>query len=369
MELEFDKEIDALLRKAGKSGEAAAPVLDSHLDADEISMFAENAAPEAARSRMIVHFADCDRCRTILSNVVALNLENPVAEQTESVVPLKNEVEGPSSLAGWFSTRNLAFGFGALALVFAGFMGFAVIRNMTSGPTELAQADQKESNAAAKVTEAASNTTAGAPVMAESESANTNSEQLVADPASPEAPLAIAKNNAITGKDVARRQETDNDGFSGARSDLGRMRDSADKRTVSEVREETMDDSMAAEGKRAARQSQPAPPPPAKPSASVLTTRGAVEKKKEDERAVSADEEVAADAVAPADQNKRQVSGRTFNKRNGIWYDSSYRNEPTTNVRRGTSNYRSLDAGVRSIADQLPGTIVVVWKTKAYKIQ
>jgi hypothetical protein len=72
MEFEFDKEMDALLRKAAKSG-LAETAADSHLDADEISMFAENAMPDAARSQAISHMADCGRCRTILSNVAVLN--------------------------------------------------------------------------------------------------------------------------------------------------------------------------------------------------------------------------------------------------------------------------------------------------------
>ena len=84
MEFEFDKEMDALLRKAAKSGLANAGAVDSHLDADEISMFAENAMLDAARSQAISHMADCGRCRTILSNVAVLNAE---AENDTAVTP------------------------------------------------------------------------------------------------------------------------------------------------------------------------------------------------------------------------------------------------------------------------------------------
>ena len=56
MELEFDKEMDSLLRK---SGEASRGVLVGdkpdekpkvHLDADQLSAFAENAMPEKSRT-------------------------------------------------------------------------------------------------------------------------------------------------------------------------------------------------------------------------------------------------------------------------------------------------------------------------------
>ena len=61
---DFDKEIDAILRKA-RGGESVI-LNNSHLDADEISAFAENALPDAARMRFTAHFADCGRCRKIL---------------------------------------------------------------------------------------------------------------------------------------------------------------------------------------------------------------------------------------------------------------------------------------------------------------
>ena len=73
MELEFDKEIDALIRGRGVSAGDSPP--KGHLDADEISAFAENALPERTRTLHMAHIADCDRCRKILSNLIALNAE------------------------------------------------------------------------------------------------------------------------------------------------------------------------------------------------------------------------------------------------------------------------------------------------------
>ena len=68
MELEFDKEIDALLRKA-RSGTSVAG-RGEHLDADAIAAFAEGALPAAARKTYTAHFADCDSCRKALSHHV-----------------------------------------------------------------------------------------------------------------------------------------------------------------------------------------------------------------------------------------------------------------------------------------------------------
>jgi hypothetical protein len=85
MELEFDKEIDALMRKGGVS--VGGSPAGGHLDADEISAFAENAMPERSRALYLGHFAECDRCRKILSNLIALNAEAE-PEKAAAAIPL-----------------------------------------------------------------------------------------------------------------------------------------------------------------------------------------------------------------------------------------------------------------------------------------
>ncbi len=54
MDFEFDKEIDVLLRQArkGETVFAATTPQTAHLDADEISAFAENALPEKAKQHL-----------------------------------------------------------------------------------------------------------------------------------------------------------------------------------------------------------------------------------------------------------------------------------------------------------------------------
>ena len=65
----------------------------------------------------------------------------------------------------------------------------------------------------------------------------------------------------------------------------------------------------------------------------------------------------------------RSVGGKTFNNVGGIWFDSAYNNQKQKTVTRGTQDYQKLDSGLRSIADQFSGTVVVLWKSKAYRIQ
>ena len=71
----FDKEVDSLLRRRVRAGAEArgdggrAAHAAAHLDADELSAFAEGALPPSARLAAVSHLAGCDECRVkIMSN-------------------------------------------------------------------------------------------------------------------------------------------------------------------------------------------------------------------------------------------------------------------------------------------------------------
>jgi len=63
------------------------------------------------------------------------------------------------------------------------------------------------------------------------------------------------------------------------------------------------------------------------------------------------------------------VGGKTFKRTNNAWYDSAYKGQPTINITRGTKEYKKLDSDLRGIVENLGGTVVLVWKEKAYRIQ
>ena len=70
-------------------------------------------------------------------------------------------------------------------------------------------------------------------------------------------------------------------------------------------------------------------------------------------------------------EESQSVNGRQFVRRNGAWVDVAYRSQATTNVKRGSDQYRALVAdepGLRTIANQLDGEVIVVWKGRAYRI-
>src|SRR5687768_14519476 len=102
MEIEFDKEIDAILRKA-RVGVETAPK-GEHLDADAIAAFAENALPQKVKALYTVHFADCGRCRKFLSQAMAWPPSEPKAAAV--VAPVIGS--STSWFANLFKTPNLA---------------------------------------------------------------------------------------------------------------------------------------------------------------------------------------------------------------------------------------------------------------------
>ena len=378
MELEFDKEIDAILRKARIAIGAGVAALDAaHLDADTIAAFAENALPDKAKLLYVEHFADCDRCRKLLSHTIRMNTEAVTSDQGAA-----SSFSAPSAetTTPWyqriFRTPNLALTMGALVLAFSGFLGYLVLQEGTRN-AEVSQVTEPQTthggpyyggedgtaNSIASANSATS-TTANAPA----------SNAAAAMPASP----ANAASNSLAKETAPGDTATgaDNKGF-------------------------VLDGIMTDSTKTASDKPQPAPAAEPKPAEERDERKAETEKLKDNAdtalagRRQDMDDARSRDAAPAAKksggplrssgpvQNQsnqvnsnvfdmtvtRLVGGKRFENRNGAWYDSAYRGQGTTNVRRGTDAYKKLDGGLRNIADTLGGTVVVVWKEKAYRIQ
>jgi hypothetical protein len=67
------------------------------------------------------------------------------------------------------------------------------------------------------------------------------------------------------------------------------------------------------------------------------------------------------------------VAGRHFKHEGTTWIDTAYESSRgAINVTRGSEQYRALVAdepGLRTIANQLKGVVIVVWKNRVYRIQ
>ena len=80
-----------------------------------------------------------------------------------------------------------------------------------------------------------------------------------------------------------------------------------------------------------------------------------------------------AGGVADMKTDIRTVAGRRFRKHNGVWVDTAYdSSKDAVTLSRGSEQYRALVAdepAIKTIADQLEGEIIVVWKGHTYRIR
>ena len=66
----------------------------------------------------------------------------------------------------------------------------------------------------------------------------------------------------------------------------------------------------------------------------------------------------------------RSAGGRKFRRQGNGWVDTKFKSSmPVKSIARGSSEFNELDSGLRSIAQQLSGQVIVVWKNKAYLIK
>ena len=344
MEFEFDKEIDAILRKARESEYAFAGNQMPHLDADEISAFAENALPERAKLAFTTHLADCARCRKILSNIISHNLE---AETVPAFVVAEEKKSVP--VAPWyrrlFAFPNLAYSLGALVLVFGGLIGFTLLQSFNQ-----ADISQMSNRASKSAPVSASNTNSSnmTNTMTTNSAMNANSASVYTANTTTNTTSNSAVSNSSVKQDALSKEKT---------QDVPKIEDGV---VLGQTQEKSTTESEDKD---------------------VVTTRSLPNPAKKNER----DEDNKTErSPVPREEQKPKlsspssgattgeimtVSGKTFNRRNNVWYDSAYNNQATTNITRGTNDYKKLDQDLRQTVERLGGVVVIVWKSKAYRIQ
>ncbi len=382
MELEFDKEIDAMLRKAHSGGDAAVGTA-AHLDADTIAAFAENALPQQTKLLYMEHFADCGRCRKQLSQAITMNSEaDAAAASTVSAVSVPEAV----GMIPWYEkvlkTQILALAMGALLLVFTGSLGYLLLQGgMGDAAISVSQVSDQEPNR-------------GGPFFGgDDEAANTNAAAVPYESESANVALQAANSNAaIDLKDREADKAANRSEPSLGRSTTGAEESASGADTMSSAMSEAMPSAPKAVA--------PPPPFPVDGASGTENTfiidgqerREAKEtelskkrKQSDDSLRSRRDAPPAASKSGPARagplQNQsnqtntfempvtRNAGGKKFNNRDGAWYDTAYRGQATINLRRGSDAFNKLDGGLRDIANTIGGTVVIVWKGKAYRIQ
>ena len=377
-------EIDILLRSlARRDGGLLSDTSDSggasseHLDADELNAFAEGMVTDRARVRYSAHLADCANCRSV---VVSLTQSAGLAA---ALSPTKDSQAGISfwrQITAIFSHPALRVA--VPAVVFAAIIGIVVIALRQDNSNEfVARHDPVQTPAPDQMTQAV-------PLQTPLPSESTN-----AGPAAPAttvntpAPVRRGESAGTAGLDAASEGPAILRKESVAKSaepasvfapDLSApaapppmpayaegqraqtlARDEQFKRE-SETRQKaianTQTDDSAVDNNKAPSAGAASSQPKRKNVQGLLREGRAYEDK---DKADRLDE-----------SESRTVSGKRFTRQNNSWVDASYQQSTTTNVRRGSEQYRALIAdepGLRTFAEQLSGPVIVVWKGRAYK--
>jgi hypothetical protein len=413
-----------LVSGAGDSRASATETMSTgpHMDTDEMNAYAEGVLPVEARARSLAHLADCDRCRAIVTEL-ALAANVPIADEERA----QQLASTPRSswrewLAALFAPPMIRYGAMAMALLCVVGVVFLAMRQQRSsssqqgGPTYVAQNNEGTQQPASAVKPApvvvetpatkASPVAPGVETNAAPAKDNAGTQtrppadtetDAVAKQAKEQQPLGATKTDApaaagapLPSSEPKQEATERGDEALAARNSPaappsptttssgvagGRVQETTDVDSMSQTRNEreTRDEraprsgvmsntTSTRESEEAVRMRRPARAPEARQKAAdkVQTMRD------------GSDTNSAGSAAGARSAETRSVGGRSFRRDGGAWVDTAYSSgRATVNIRRGSEQYRALVAdepGLRAIADQLSGEVIVVWKGRAYRI-
>lgn len=373
MKEETKNEMDLLLRRLGRRNDAGVPEAD-HLDADELSAYAENALPVAARARYTAHLAECSRCREF---VVQLSSAVGVVMATDAA-----SVSKPSAwrtfLASLFTPMVLRYAAPALVLIVVAGIGFVVLRREQRSEKFVTQVTNNEQRPSALPTAEPSGTVYDSLAKTEpSREGLADKQTKTQQPApAPNAPPVVSNLEADASKDKTEQPKPEqqtavaNEAPPPAKTEPSSTPEERQKPADAEWRKKEIGEQPATAtptAQRAVRADEEkdrntnnfSRPPKAKAADKVsgIASAGSVADLKRDELSA----------------NTRSVAGRRFQKKGGMWIDTAYDSskDPVT-LTRGSEQYRALVAdepSIKTIADELDGEIIVVWKGHTYRIR
>jgi hypothetical protein len=405
---------------------------DAHLDADELSAFAERALPDAARARYAAHLADCDDCRRVATQVALAAHVAVARDEGEHVSDKTLGTTWRERVAAMFAPRAWRYAMPVVALLCVGVVALILMKRVPQRNAESEVLDAKKSGAATEVSQDENHVAAVAEKTEPSAAATTRSDT-ANNVASNNSTANVARNAPPASDDLKRDQvggavASANTAGAGAPTTITEQprveqqpappppssvapvmlatptppppeaTPSSNADEVKVAREAPKDKSIdlaseRAETKQARKESargaasggasseQRASNRTALRPETITATPGAKpesnaagKKTRQREAPARDEEEKSSDAaLAKSSGETRNAGGRKFRREGNAWIDTAYNSsQATTNVRRNSEQYRALVADepeVGRIADALGGEVIVVWKGRAYRIR
>ena len=403
-----DAEIDVLMRRfAGHARGNAAP---EHLDADELNAFAEGSLPPAARARYVSHLADCDNCRKLASQLAMSAGAVANSEPAKSIEA--EQASWSQRLAVFFAPRNLRYAAFAMVLIAAAGVVFLVTRrpnetalvarNDQANQTSIIAEKQNASVAQPSVsTETQTATTRGAAPDALNKDVDRERDEskVAATSAPPPKPPAESTSSTLAAEKSAepatakapsyappppgesqqvasqsRAQQNVGGVFGGPRKtesqvDNYKLKDQTEA-TAARDRQNTDDSNRIALNQPAPSARRVSEDKRSGPSRNMDNTAGTGRSTNELRLEAPKKQSAEVEKSKEEESETRSVGGRKFQRRGSAWVDQKFKSSMSVrNVSRGSEEFGALDSGLRSIAQQLGGEILVVWKGKAYRIR
>jgi hypothetical protein len=375
-------EMDVLLRSLAlrDAGVVSAPLDAEHLDADELNSFAEGIVTERARARHSAHLAECANCRAIVVNLTQSAGFAP-PRRVQEVTPATSFWQ---QIGGFLSYPILRFVIPAIVL--ASIIGIGVIALREDGPGDFVA--QHEPSQQPNLNQANQVIPSESPSPAELNRAPASSTQPVSGSSPAEARRgesagSVAGVGTSEGPTVLRKQADDQSSQATPTfaPDLSAPATAPPPAPVNAERDRAQSLSRQEAAKREVQSEQYAARPQANDSVArnkAATTAGAAANETKQSKLPGLMRE--GREYEDKDKNKsdtseradsRTVSGKRFVRQNNSWIDAAYQgSRATTNVKRGSEQYRALIAdepSLRTFAEQLGGEVVVVWKGRAYR--
>ena len=394
-----DKEMNLLLgRHAQRNKTVSAPGearadegLRNHLDADEMNAFAENALPEAARTRYTAHLADCDSCRKLATELTMT--ASVTARIKRASAPDKSLLRSVGqTLAALFSFPVFRYGVPALAMIALVAVAFVALRHREQG--EFVAQNQPVSDTEKQLRPTITSTPESAPNLQTAAPRQTpGAEQVLpgAPAAKDQAPSANSKLDSSGYAGAANAQQP---GFAPEPNATGNERDEKSRNVplaVPTAKPESSN-SFKLEDKASAdapatrdalttqkeeqlakrnRDAGLAPPPKSGVLASETKSKGGPQRAREQSESEGRSSGTGGARTSEVSTETRKVGGHTFRRQGSTWVDVVYSSSLNlTTLTRGSEKYWSTvndEPGLRAIAEQL-GDVIVVWNGKAYRI-